>query len=317
MLYDKVESTKRISAMLKKSLFKFTKKNIYLFILLSNGVNLNAAQIEINMATSNNMNQVRFGEEFNLNFSINNPNGITLAGYQAHWDWDSNALEMTGPPALDSQSILNDLFDFNAPPYGLGWSTCPSAGDSLDREGGLALGIALSPGSLFSGTSGHLFQISFRAKQAKSQNKTNFIFNGFYPCINQETLISDPSGGSVSTTLINAELEVTPSLAVTGNFQLGGNADFEVHEKPGLPWTIGYGFTPSYKSFGNIGVLYFDAFASSSGIIDSGIMNNKEEIISITIPPLSFLSGKTIYTQALTGSGPQRRLSNLVSFTIL
>ena len=284
-------------------------------LLLASPLGLSQTQAELSMGTPTPI--VRSGEAVSLDFILHNPNGHLIAGYQVQWDWNSDGLEMIAAPTTLSSSVLVDLFAANAPPFGPGWTNCPDAGDGLGTEGGLALSVALSTNNQFSGGTGHLFQVPFLARQAISQDPLEFSFDGFSLCINQASILADAAGNSIPLTLTPTEVEITPNLSVTGNFHLGGNLDFEIHDQVGLPWTIGYGFIPTNRNLGSMGILFYNAFASSSGIVGNGVMATESEITSIGIPQLPGLVGRTVYTQALTGMGSARRLSNLVEFTIL
>lgn len=277
------------------------------------GLSVAQAELRLEIPTPT----VRSGDAVALNIILQNPNGHLIAGYQVQWDWNADGLEMAAAPTTLPNSILIDLFAANAPPFGPGWTGCPDAGDGLGTEGGFALSVALSPGSQFNGGQGHLFQVPFIARQATSQNPLEFSFDGFSSCINQASLLADATGNSIPLTFSTTEVEITPNLSVTGSFQLGTNVDFEIHDQAGLPWIVGYGFIPTNRNLGSIGFLFYDAFASSSGIVGNGVMTTDFEITSIWIPQLPFLVGRTVYAQAMTGMGSTRRLSNLVEFTIL
>ena len=88
--------------------------------------------------------------------TISNAQQLTLAGYQVGFGWDADSLQMPAAPFVAPTDVLQDLFMFNAPPYGSGWASAPSAGDSIGREYAFLLGVALTAGSQFSGTSGEI-----------------------------------------------------------------------------------------------------------------------------------------------------------------
>lgn len=282
-----------------------------LFILLAAGLQAQAGVRLESSATT-----LRTGESMVLDVYLDNPNGYTLAGYQVHIGWDAERFQMSGPPAVTPSSVLADFFMSNSPPYGTGWSNCPDAGDGIDRDASFSLSIALSASTWFSGAIGHLYRIPYIANQASSPDAILFRFDEFYPCLNQQTILSDSIGNSIGVTFIEAAVEIIPNLAVSGNFHLGGNINFEIHERAGMAWTLAVGLEYLETDLGSIGTLYFNHRAPSFTVLGSGITSAASTTITVTVPSVPALVGKTVWGQVLTGSVANQRLSNPINFTI-
>ena len=88
-----------------------------LFVLLL------SSQITISLEPTSQV--VRFGNSFELITTISNAQQLNLAGYQIGFGWDADSLHMPFAPFVAPTDVLQDLFMFNAPPYGSGWSCLP------------------------------------------------------------------------------------------------------------------------------------------------------------------------------------------------
>ena len=166
---------------------------------------------------------------------------------------------------------------------------------------------------------GHLFQIPFVAGQARAENLSPFTLDEFSSCIGQRTILADPFGADVTGAFADTALEVTPNLAVSGSFTLGGALVFDLHEQAGLPWALGVSLVPATTDMGSMGILYMDHQAASFRNLGTGLADpSGSTLILVTIPGLPVLSGRTVYAQALTGDGSSaaRKLSNLATFVI-
>jgi len=282
-----------------------------LFILLAA-----ALQAQAGVRLESSSTTIRTGESMVLAVYLDNPNGYTLAGYQVHIGWDAERFQMSGPPAVTPSSVLADFFLSNSPPYGTGWSNCPDAGDGIDRDASFSLSVALSPSAWFSGAIGHLYQIPYIAKQASSPDAILYRFDEFYPCLNQQTIVADSAGNSVAATFTETAVEIIPNLAVNGNFQLGGNVDFEIHERVGMAWTLAVGLEYLETDLGSIGTLYFNHRAPSFTVLGAGVTSATSTTFTVTVPSAPSLVGKTVWGQVLTGSVADQRLSNPINFTI-
>ncbi|MDP6941606.1 MAG: hypothetical protein QGH51_06215 [Planctomycetota bacterium] len=259
---------------------------------------------------------VRSGDSVTLDVFVDNPNAYTLAGYQIQFGWDTEAFEMFGPPAITTSSVMTDLFASNSPPFGSGFSNCPSAGDASGRDASFSLSAALSPNAQFSGAVGHLFQVPYTAKQASQQAPVPFLITEFESCTGNSTILSDSSATSLALTNQDTSIEITPNLSVTGNFQIGGQADFEIHERQGEAWALAVGLNYLETDLGTMGTLFFDHRAASFTVLAMGTMGPGPLNATTLIPNIPTLSGRTVYAQALTGTGLDRKLSNMVSFVI-
>jgi len=261
---------------------------------------------------------VRFGDSFELITTISNPQQLTLAGYQLGFGWDADALQMPSAPYVAPTDVLQDLFMFNAPPYGSGWASTPSAGDGIGREYAFLLGVALTAGSQFSGTSGDLFRVPFIATQAIQQAPVSFKIDEFANEINQSTIISDSSGSSLPVTLINANVEVVPNISVSGTYQIGSSFSLELHDEPGHDYWILASLAPAYINLNSVmGTLLVDPTSPSFRILGTGVTGVTPSIISRNIPSNPNLVGRTAYFQAASGTGADRRMSNSCQFAIL
>ena len=258
---------------------------------------------------------VRSGDSVMLDVLVDNPNGLQIAGYQIQFGWDAETLEMVGPPAVTSSSVLLDIFGTNSPPFGNGFSNCPDAGNGLSREASFSLGVAL-PSNIFSGSVGHLFRVPYDAKQASQQAPVPLLITEFESCTGNSTLLSDPTGTAISLSYIDTSVEITPNLSVTGAFQPGGQVDFEIHERPGEVWRLAVSLEYLETNIGSMGTLYFNHSSPSFRVLGMGTMGAGPEIATVTIPGLPVLIGQTVYAQTLTGTGLAQRLSNMVSFVI-
>ena len=261
---------------------------------------------------------VRFGDSFELTTTISNPQQLTLAGYQLGFGWDADALQMPSAPYVAPTDVLQDLFMFSAPPYGSGWASTPSAGDGIGREYAFLLGVALTAGSQFSGTSGDLFRVPFIATQAIQQAPVSFKIDEFANEINQSTIISDSSGSSLPVTLINANVEVVPNISVSGTYQIGSSFSLELHDEPGHDYWILASLAPAYINLNSVmGTLLVDPTSPSFRILGTGVTGVTPAIISRNIPSNPNLVGRTAYFQAASGTGADRRMSNSCQFAIL
>ncbi len=261
----------------------------------------------------------RSGDPVTLDVYVDNPNALLLAGYQIMLGWDTDMLDMAGPPALTPNSVLTDLFSTNAPPFGSGWSSCPSAGDDVGREALFALSVALSTSNQFNGATGNLFQVPFTAGQAGTEILNAFTLDEFSSCIGQRTIVADPTGNDVTGSFTDTSLEITPNLAVSGSFTLGGSIVFDLHEQGGISWALAVSLVPATVDLGSLGMLYFDHQTASFTVLGSGLADpSGSTLVPVAIPSLPMLSGRTVYAQALTGDGATfaRKLSNLASFVI-
>lgn len=261
---------------------------------------------------------VRSGDTLVVDVFLDNPNGLTFAGYQVLFGWNAESLAMAGAPTTLPNSVLVDLFSSNAPPpFGNGFNSCPSASDGVAQDAIFALSVALTAAGQFSGPTGHLFQVSFVAQQATSHDPALFVLDEFSGCIGQQTILSDPSGVAVAVTLLNTAAEVTPNLRRLQSVPIpGGIADFELHDEPGLPYTAFAGLFPDSIDYGPVGMLFVNTRQSFMVIGQGSFNSTGSATLVVGIPPIPMLQGRTVYAQAVTGSGNDRRLSNLVQFGI-
>jgi len=280
-----------------------------LFILLL------SSQITVSLEPTSQM--VRFGDSFELITTISNAQQLTLAGYQIGFGWDADSLQMPAAPFVAPTDVLQDLFMFNAPPYGSGWASTPSAGDGIGREYAFLLGVALAASSQFSGTSGDLFRVPFIASQATQQAPVSFNIDELANDINQSTIVSDSSGGSLSVTLIDASVEIVPNISVSGTYQIGSSFSLELHDEPSHAYWVLASLAPAYINLNSvIGTLLVDTTSPSFRILGTGVTGVAPSIISRTIPGNANLVGRTAYFQAASGTGADRRLSNSCQFAI-
>lgn len=172
-----------------------------------------------------------------LDVFLDNPSGTEVGGYQIAITYPVGQYELMIAPMPLADSVLTDVFTWNAPaPVGVGFQDCPLWDDGLDQEVVSVIGV-MSPGSGgFTGTTGHLFRLTF-ANNAMAGEMAEFqVNNTEVVCLNWGgSLAVDALGNQLTTQRVNDDIVTSSTVPVTiGNcFEDPGSQDVM------LQWTNG------------------------------------------------------------------------------